>query len=59
MWYISDHTSIPIPLIIHCSTKDASPGGLGPFLMMEWVDNEGDMSDVLNTPGFEDNRPRC
>ncbi|POR35768.1 Uncharacterized protein TPAR_04047 [Tolypocladium paradoxum] len=56
MRYISDHTSIPIPPVIRSGTKDESPGGLGPFLIMEWVDNECDMADVLNTPGLEDNK---
>ncbi|RMJ26390.1 Phosphotransferase enzyme family [Aspergillus sp. HF37] len=33
--YIQDHTSIPVPFILHWGTKEESPLGLGPFIIME------------------------
>jgi len=51
MWYIQEHTSIPVPFIFHWGTKEQSPCGLGPFIIMEYVDHACDISDALNTPG--------
>ncbi|KFX99921.1 hypothetical protein V490_01572 [Pseudogymnoascus sp. VKM F-3557] len=51
MRYIEAHTSIPVPFILHWGTKDQSPCGLGPFIIMEYVDHACDISDALNTPG--------
>ncbi|KAJ6090254.1 hypothetical protein N7486_009069 [Penicillium sp. IBT 16267x] len=33
-------------------TKEENPLGLGPFIIMEYIDHVMDLSDVLNTPGF-------
>lgn len=52
MRYISDNTTIPLPFVLHYGMKEESPGGLGPFIIMEWVENAGDVVDVLNTPGL-------
>ncbi|KAG9253896.1 phosphotransferase family protein [Emericellopsis atlantica] len=41
MHYISDNTTIPIPFVLHHGMKEESPGGLGPFMIMEWVENLG------------------
>lgn len=57
MRYISDHTTIPLPFILHYGMKEESPGGLGPFIIMEWVENTGDVVDVLNNPGLADGIP--
>jgi hypothetical protein len=35
MRYISENTTIPIPFVLHYGMKEESPGGLGPFIMME------------------------
>ncbi|KGO77564.1 Aminoglycoside phosphotransferase [Penicillium italicum] len=50
--YIHQHTTIPVPFILHWGTKDENPLGLGPFIIMEYIDHVMDLSDVLNTPGF-------
>lgn len=50
--YIQDHTLIPVPFVLHWGTKEENPLGLGPFIIMDWIDHANDMSDVLNTPGF-------
>lgn len=51
MRYVQEHTSIPVPFIFHWGTKKESPCGLGPFIIMEYVNRACDISDVLNTPG--------
>ncbi|KAL1863848.1 hypothetical protein VTK73DRAFT_6348 [Phialemonium thermophilum] len=52
MRYVADKTSVPVPLVLYHGSAEESPGGLGPFVIMEWVENEGDLADVLNTPGL-------
>lgn len=49
--YIQDHTTIPVPFILHWGTKDESPLQLGPFIIMEYINHEMDMGAALNTPG--------
>lgn len=46
MRYVAKHTRIPIPRVIACGTAAESPTGLGPFLIMTWVEGKK-MSDVL------------
>lgn len=50
--YIQDHTTLPVPFFLHWGTKEKNPLGLGPFIIMDWIDHATDMSDALNTPGF-------
>lgn len=50
--YIQDHTSIPVPFILHWGTKEESPLGFGPFIIMEYIDHETNMSRVLNMRGL-------
>ncbi|KAL7919503.1 phosphotransferase family protein [Trichoderma austrokoningii] len=52
MRYMSKHATIPLPFVYHHGTKEESPRELGPFLVMEWVENSGDCVDVVNTPGL-------
>ena len=51
MRYIADHTTIPVPFVLHYGMTDESPGRLGPFIIMEYIDNAGDMVDVLRAAG--------
>ncbi|KAJ5565719.1 hypothetical protein N7535_007357 [Penicillium sp. DV-2018c] len=51
--YIQQHTTIPVPFVLHWGTKEENPLGLGSFIIMEYIDHVMDVSDVLNTPGFE------
>lgn len=37
---------------------DQSPAGLGPFIVMEYIENDSDLVDALNTPGLQDDE-RC
>ncbi|KJZ78538.1 hypothetical protein HIM_01929 [Hirsutella minnesotensis 3608] len=48
--YIADHTSVPVPFILHFGTADESPGGLGPFIIMEYIEHSCDLVDLLKTP---------
>ncbi|KFZ09259.1 hypothetical protein V501_05639 [Pseudogymnoascus sp. VKM F-4519 (FW-2642)] len=52
MRYIQARTSIPVPFILHWGTKEESPCGLGPFIVMEYLEHACDVSDALNTPGI-------
>ncbi|OBT69567.1 hypothetical protein VE03_00801 [Pseudogymnoascus sp. 23342-1-I1] len=52
MRYIQEHTSIPVPFVLHWGTKEESPCGLGPFIIMEYVEYDCDNSDALNTLGI-------
>jgi hypothetical protein len=52
MRYLSQHTTIPVPFVLHYGMADESPQGLGPFIIMEYVEHACDLVDVLNTPGL-------
>jgi hypothetical protein len=47
--YIRQHTTIPVPFVLHWGIKEENPLGLGPFIIMEYIDHVMDLSDVLNT----------
>lgn len=51
MQYLSFHTSLPIPHVLHYGDEEESPCGLGPFIIMEHISNEGNFIDSLNIPG--------
>ncbi|RHZ62284.1 uncharacterized protein CDV56_104203 [Aspergillus thermomutatus] len=56
--YLQDHTSIPVPFILHWGTKEESPLGLGPFIIMEYIDHAMDLGAALSTPGLKiEDRP--
>ncbi|KAI2843395.1 hypothetical protein CBS147323_6392 [Aspergillus niger] len=50
--YNQDNTSIPVPFVPHCGTKEESPLGFGPFIVMDYIDHVNTMSDVFTTPGL-------
>lgn len=52
MRFIQDRTAIPVPFILHWGTREESPLKIGPFIIMEYVDHEMNMTAALNTPGF-------
>lgn len=58
MRFIERHTSIRVPHILHYGTAEQSPAGLGPFIVMEYIENDSDLVDALNTPGLQDD-DRC
>jgi hypothetical protein len=56
--FIGWHTSIHIPHILHYSMMDQSPAGLGPFIIIEYIENDSDLVNALNTPSLQDDE-RC
>lgn len=57
--YIQDNTSIPVPFILHWGPREESPLGLGPFIIMEYINHETDVCKVLNIPELHwEDRPR-
>ncbi|KAH8812442.1 hypothetical protein F5884DRAFT_669956, partial [Xylogone sp. PMI_703] len=52
MQLIRGRTSIPVPFILHHCMTDESPFGLGPFIIMEYIERVYDLVDALNTPGL-------
>ncbi|KAJ5782409.1 hypothetical protein N7457_004183 [Penicillium paradoxum] len=54
MTFLSQHSTIRIPRILHHGMTDDSPQCLGPFIIMEHIDNNADLVDALITPGLPD-----
>jgi hypothetical protein len=55
MRFIERHTSIHVPHVLHYGMTAESPAGLGsPFIIMEYIENDADLVDALNTPGLKD-----
>lgn len=52
MRFLVDQTNISVPLVLHSGTVEESPEGLGPFIIMEYVEHDCDLVDALNTPGI-------
>lgn len=58
MRYIQDRTAIPVPFVLHWGTREESPLKIGPFIIMEYINHEMNMTAALNTPGLTpDMRP--
>ncbi|QKX62131.1 uncharacterized protein TRUGW13939_09288 [Talaromyces rugulosus] len=52
MRFIERHTSIRVPHVLHYGMTEESLAGLGPFIVMEYIENDADMGDALNTPSL-------
>ncbi|KAK5628516.1 hypothetical protein RRF57_004231 [Xylaria bambusicola] len=50
MRYIAENTTIPVPKIYHHGTAAENPTGLGPFIIMEYIEHEMTMSEALTDP---------
>ena len=48
--YIAAKTTIPVPKIYHFGTAAENPTGLGPFIIMDYIEHDRTMSDALNDP---------
>ncbi|RYC62342.1 hypothetical protein CHU98_g3871 [Xylaria longipes] len=53
MRYVAANTTIPVPKIYHHGTAAENPSGTGPFIIMDYIDHQMDMSDLLNDPTLE------
>lgn len=51
MRFLEHFTNIRIPHVLHYGMTEESPCGLGPFIIMEYIDHEYDFIDALNIPG--------
>lgn len=47
MKYIAAKTSIPVLKIYHCGTAAENVAGLGPFIVMDYVEHEVTLSEAL------------
>ncbi|OOF91465.1 hypothetical protein ASPCADRAFT_177528 [Aspergillus carbonarius ITEM 5010] len=58
MRFIEQNTSIRVPHVLYHGRVEESPAGLGPFIIMEYLENNADIVDALNIPGrSDDDRP--
>ena len=58
MRLIERYTSIRVPHVLYYGMTEESPARLGPFIVMEYIENDSDLVDALNTPGLRDDE-RC
>ncbi|KAK8863110.1 phosphotransferase family protein [Apiospora arundinis] len=56
MRYVAANTTIPIPHIYHYGTAAENPTGLGPFIIMDYIDHHQNMSRELLHPSRLDER---
>ena len=54
MQYIAAKTTIPVPKIHHCGTSEENPLNLGPFIIMDYVEHDMNLSDLINDPALEE-----
>lgn len=54
MRFIKWHTCIPVTHVLHYGITAQNPAILGPFLNMEYLMNDSELVDTLNTPGIQD-----
>lgn len=52
MRVIAEKTSIPVPFVLHHGTANESPVKMGPFILMDFIRHEHNMTAVLNNPGL-------
>ncbi|KAI1363038.1 phosphotransferase family protein [Xylaria arbuscula] len=50
MRYIAENTTIPVPKVYHYGTAAENPIGIGPFIIMEYIEHEMTMSEALADP---------
>jgi aminoglycoside phosphotransferase (APT) family kinase protein len=50
MRFVAANTSIPVPKVYHYGTAAENPSGLGPFIIMEYIDHHQNMSRELLDP---------
>ncbi|KAG4292626.1 phosphotransferase [Fusarium proliferatum] len=48
MRYVAANTTIPVPNIYHWGTAEENPLGLGPFMIMEYIEHDKALSHALN-----------
>lgn len=56
MRYIAAHTSIPVPHVCHYGMGSENPTGLGPLIIMDYIDHNQNMSRELLDPELPFNK---
>ncbi|KAI0118226.1 phosphotransferase family protein [Nemania sp. FL0031] len=54
---VAEKTTIPVPKIYHFGSAAENPTGLGPFMIMEYIDHERTMFEALRTPSVDPVEP--
>ncbi|KAJ5728891.1 uncharacterized protein N7483_003399 [Penicillium malachiteum] len=54
MQYLAKETTIPVPRVIAYGMGDKNPTGLGPFILMTWIDGKN-MADLIKSKDRPDN----
>ncbi|PYI07233.1 hypothetical protein BO78DRAFT_443518 [Aspergillus sclerotiicarbonarius CBS 121057] len=58
MQFLEYFTNLRVPHILHYGMTEESPKSLGPFIIMEYIENDGDFIDAISIPGrSRDDRP--
>lgn len=52
MRLVTEQTTIPVPKIYHFGAAADNPLGLGPFIIMDYVEHESTMSDAMADPSL-------
>jgi len=55
MRFIEQNTTIPVPHVFYHGKTHESPHGLGPFIMMEYIEHAHNLVTALNKPGLSAN----
>lgn len=50
---IAAQTTIPVPKVYHSGTAAENPTGLGPFIIMDYIEHDTTMSEAMNDPALE------
>ncbi|KAI1800111.1 kinase-like domain-containing protein [Daldinia bambusicola] len=53
MRYVAANTTIPVPKMYHFGTAAENPIGLGPFMIMEYIEHERTLSEALKDPSLK------
>ncbi|KAI1158415.1 hypothetical protein F5B18DRAFT_667941 [Nemania serpens] len=57
MRYVAAHTTITVPKVYHFGTADENPTGLGPFIIMEYIEHERTMLEAMMDTALEADEP--
>ncbi|KAL4920831.1 hypothetical protein BDW62DRAFT_208919 [Aspergillus aurantiobrunneus] len=53
MTFLKKHTKIHVPTVISYGMADQSPENLGPFILMEYINNTSKLTTQLRAPGYQ------
>ena len=53
MIFLKENTRVPVPDILHHGMQDESPAGLGPFILMEYIEHVSNLATQIRAPGYD------